>query len=653
MMRHLSTLLIIVTICVTVTQAQTPEVTSWKINTTGATGYNNFLTNVQSVAYTTTDVYVKCTSVPEYTIGPWQSNPNTPAQQNFTFKITRAPQKNTGNPVQTPLGHTGVWSNGVSIFNAKDGMTYMNQGRWNRDALFWEGISFDNCLGHPAPGGEYHHHVNPRCVYDDTDSTHHSPIIGYAFDGYPIYGAYGYANTNGTGAIARMRTSFVVTTATTRANGPAMSAQYPAGCFIEDYSYVAGSGDLDDHNGRFCVTPEYPNGTYAYFVTIDAQRKPVYPYGPGPTYYGVVQAGNTGPGSGRNTVPANAVVYTPSTTTPSVSISSSATAAVCDGTPVTFTATAVNGGTAPTYNWLKNGAPVGSNSVTYTDASLKNKDSVWCRMTSSLQGANPPTADSKVIVMTITPKVKPEASIASTPAAFCEGASVTVRGTISNGGNAAGLTWLLNGKAVGTATTLALTSLKQSDTLVLELRSTAACAEPATVRSAALSFTVYPLPPEPVVSFAKGMLSSSVGGGTLMVQWYRNNTLIDGATAVSYEPKENGDYSVSVTSEHGCVSRSSSISVVISSVEETEDVALRVVPNPFTTDVHLLPAANVSDATVTLTDVLGRVLMNVHGVSFTAGSAWRLPLATELTAGVYHVQVAHAGRTTVLRCVKR
>ena len=80
---------------------------------------------------------------------------------------------------------------------------------------------------------------------------------------------------------------------------------------------------------------------------------------------------------------------------------------------------------------------------------------------------------------------------------------------------------------------------------------------------------------------------------------------------------------------------------------------MRVVPNPFTTDVHLLPAANVSDATVTLTDVLGRVLMNARGVSFTAGSAWRLPLATELTAGVYHVQVAHAGRTTVLRCVKR
>src|SRR5205814_2757500 len=117
--------------------------------------------------------------------------------KNFVFKITRQPAQNTGTLVQTGLGHTGVWSNGVSIFNAKDGMSYNNAGVWNQDALYFEGISFDNCLGHPAPGGEYHHHVNPKCLYDAADSTHHSPIIGFAFDGFPIYGAYGFTNTNG------------------------------------------------------------------------------------------------------------------------------------------------------------------------------------------------------------------------------------------------------------------------------------------------------------------------------------------------------------------------------------------------------------------------------------------------------------------------
>jgi hypothetical protein len=92
-----------------------------------------------------------------------------------------------------------------------------------------------------------------------------------------------------------------------------VSATYPAGCFLEDYSYVQGSGDLDDRNGRFCVTPEYPNGTYAYFVTIDAQLNPVFPYTFYGTYYGVVQSGNTGNGSGHNTITESTTVYSPTT----------------------------------------------------------------------------------------------------------------------------------------------------------------------------------------------------------------------------------------------------------------------------------------------------------------------------------------------------
>ena len=69
---------------------------------------------------------------------------------------------------------------------------------------------------------------------------------------------------------------------------------------MEDWQFIAGSGHLDIHNGRTCVTPEYPSGTYAYFVTINAAQQPVYPYTLGDTYYGVVPAGNTGPGSGHN-----------------------------------------------------------------------------------------------------------------------------------------------------------------------------------------------------------------------------------------------------------------------------------------------------------------------------------------------------------------
>src|ERR1700739_2930628 len=103
-------------------QAQvSPSISSWIINTTGATGYNSLPSNVQQVQYNTTDVYVSASCIPGYAIGPWNSNPNTPSNQNFVFKITQNPVQNTGTAVTTPMGHVGVWSNGVSIYNPKDG----------------------------------------------------------------------------------------------------------------------------------------------------------------------------------------------------------------------------------------------------------------------------------------------------------------------------------------------------------------------------------------------------------------------------------------------------------------------------------------------------------------------------------------------------
>ncbi|MEI8279909.1 MAG: YHYH protein [Bacteroidota bacterium] len=293
--------------------AQGPAVTSWVRNTTGATGYGGILSNVQTVQYDASNVYISCTCIPGYSIGPWTGNPNTPSNQNFVFKITRNPQQNTGTPVAVGLGHIGVWTNGVSIFNASDAQSYNNAGVWNRNAYYYEGPGFDNCLGHPQQQGEYHHHVSPKCLYDQTDSTHHSPIIGYAFDGFPVYGAYAYTNVNGTGAIKRMKSSYVLSTATTRTNGPAVDATYPAGCYMEDYIYTAGAGDLDSRNGRFCVTPEYPQGIYAYFVTIDDALQPAYPYTLGTTYYGTVQSGNTGMTGGHNTPPGSDTTYTGTT----------------------------------------------------------------------------------------------------------------------------------------------------------------------------------------------------------------------------------------------------------------------------------------------------------------------------------------------------
>src|SRR5580658_8244440 len=78
--------------------SQIPVITSWVLNTTGAKGYANILTNVQTVQFDSTDVYISCTCIPGYSIGPWNTDPNIPKNQNFVFKITRSPDKNTGTP---------------------------------------------------------------------------------------------------------------------------------------------------------------------------------------------------------------------------------------------------------------------------------------------------------------------------------------------------------------------------------------------------------------------------------------------------------------------------------------------------------------------------------------------------------------------------
>jgi hypothetical protein len=189
---------------------------------------------------------------------------------------------------------------------------------WNRDAVLAERSGFDCSKGHPAMGN-YHHHQNPSafdldmtvlstvCNLYDADglyvinSSQHSPLLGFAYDGFPIYGAYGYTNTNGTGGITRIKSGYQLRNITTRthhadgtdvADGPAVSTTYPLGYFREDYEFVSNASQdyLDEHNGRFCITPEYPNGTYAYFCTVDEQWNSAFPYAVGPTFYGSIVA---------------------------------------------------------------------------------------------------------------------------------------------------------------------------------------------------------------------------------------------------------------------------------------------------------------------------------------------------------------------------
>jgi len=106
--------------------------------------------------------------------------------------------------------------------------------------------------------------------------TSHSSIIGWAYDGSPIYGPDGYTNPDGTGGFRRMTSSYQIKS-TLSTNRPD-SSTFPPGSLIEDYEYVEGLGRLDKYNGRFCATPEFPNGVYAYFCTVSNTRNPIFPY---------------------------------------------------------------------------------------------------------------------------------------------------------------------------------------------------------------------------------------------------------------------------------------------------------------------------------------------------------------------------------------
>ena len=123
----------------------------------------------------------------------------------------------------------------------------------------------------------------------EVNNIRHSPIVGWAYDGIPIYGPYGFSNSK-KGLVKQMVSSYELNI--DNPNRPSKSI-YPGGFFVEDYVFT-NKGDLDQHNGRFCVTPDFPNGVYAYFTTVTSVpdssgpfknfKSPVFPYAVGPSF---------------------------------------------------------------------------------------------------------------------------------------------------------------------------------------------------------------------------------------------------------------------------------------------------------------------------------------------------------------------------------
>ena len=234
-----------------------------------------------SVSVSSNTMNVNSNGIPNH---DWMSTFGPGDVQSHTWSITLNPTNDTNgghNSANCPAsngrwecapdrGNVAIAANGVPIFGPEEGP--------GGDAVALDFFYFDEdrqpidlgyCGAHSGPTG-VHYHWDAMCQYWEPeagqtmkdydwtliDSTQHSPIIGWSFDGYPIYGMYTWDDN---GVVKGMKSSYQVE----RTNDGGDQGYNG----IDDWNYVAGLGDLDECNGRFGSTPEYPQGTYYYVST--------------------------------------------------------------------------------------------------------------------------------------------------------------------------------------------------------------------------------------------------------------------------------------------------------------------------------------------------------------------------------------------------
>jgi len=279
------------TLCILASKAlgeENPILRAWMVNPAAQAAHRAVLPGVHSVASDGSHVTVRSAGLTLNPLGMLEANEYDPPaglrRLEFRMPLQPAPaEKRT--PI--PQGIVGALVNGMPLYNAASPGSCRDQNLWHYDAVARDGRN-SSLLSALLQNGQTH-----------------SPILGYALDGFPIYGPYGRADD---GRIRAMRSSYRLRVGAQRLSwpdgtvlaagqaGPIVDSKAPAGMFIEDYEYVSGSGDLDESNARFAATPEYPQGTWAYFLSTDEAALMVYPYAVGPTFRGVVQTASASTG---------------------------------------------------------------------------------------------------------------------------------------------------------------------------------------------------------------------------------------------------------------------------------------------------------------------------------------------------------------------
>lgn len=257
--------------------------------------YNNDTFNESPSVQAYSTAYWSCSNgtrdlsangIPDHSVGefPNPANPNTIAAQGVSASFTLNPSEDTvATQLGGPRGITAFILNGIKVDAGTGGSCDDSgsncslgdpSGNWSIEALGQDHFDFgtDENNAHVQPDGTYHYHGIPEgFVTLRGGNADTMTLIGWAADGFPIYARYGYSDpTDATSAIIEMRGSYQLVS-TVSDDRPDTSV-YQLGSFRQDWEYVEGLGDLDECNGRYGVTPEFPDGIFHYFATDN------YPY---------------------------------------------------------------------------------------------------------------------------------------------------------------------------------------------------------------------------------------------------------------------------------------------------------------------------------------------------------------------------------------
>jgi hypothetical protein len=192
-----------------------------------------------------------------------------------TFRLNKSPSKATTPSALSILQYDGILLNGVLVDqlsrgcydptapdadpttgNTPAGCTDTQD--WRLDPLFSANNSgIDDHNAHTRPDGTYHYHGNPTALFNDTPAATGSPVIGFAADGFPIYGSY----FDDGASVRKALSSYQLKSGSRGARTAENPGGTYTGMYIDDYMYNAGSGDLDECNGMTV------DGQYGYYVT--------------------------------------------------------------------------------------------------------------------------------------------------------------------------------------------------------------------------------------------------------------------------------------------------------------------------------------------------------------------------------------------------